>query len=217
MLKLCQIPSSVGSVHDCLAQSVDAGNNVNELKSQMLLAKIEVDCSSKQQDLYGDENLLSTIDRDQQLCDDANIVTSEDSSSDDGNITDDVSSSEADTSGVLISSTNSVTKRVTWSGLDELDYVPTRTVSRKRVRRKKSSRSRVGNLSKPSISPRYSTSSTSSSRKTGSDNSPAKSKKKVLTEETAVLNGEQVVIVRMRTGCLYMYKGPNARVVFKRS
>lgn len=149
----------------------------------------------------------------QSLFTNASVAISEDSqiSSDDGDISDDLSSSEADAPGSDCK--RSVIKRVTWFGLDKLGYIPTRTMSRSRVRRKKWKALGCAQASKPSLS----APDKKSSKFNRYENSTDKAEKKVLTEETVVCKGEKVVIVRMRTGCLYMYKGPNARVVFKRS
>ena len=101
-----------------------------------------------------------------------------------------------------LTSSKKTVKRVTWYGLDKLDYVPTRTPgSRKRSLRR--SRTNARKAKKAVLA---------TARK-------AEVKKKTPfqeKEETKTRKGETVKIIQMRTGTLFMYRGPNRRVVFKR-
>lgn len=109
-------------------------------------------------------------------------------------------------------------KRVTWSGLDNLDYVPTRTGRRKPIRRSIRKRAAV-TVKRKAVAVKSSRqrnnkpvdelSASARLRRSHEDLSQEK-------ETTEIRNGEQVTIVQMRTGTLFMYKGPSSRVVFKR-
>ena len=90
-------------------------------------------------------------------------------------------------------------KRVTWSGLDDLDYVPTRTSPRKRARRRLP---RPKNFQK---------------RKACSNSNKAKSQLKTKPKESKTRRkGENVTKVEYLTGTMYIFRGSNPRVEFVR-
>ena len=186
-------------------QIISSDNEVTNLASN-IIPRLSKDCTKfSQTNAEFSQSYCSSIKS--QCRSGSGVVSSEDnlSSSEDGDRG--YISSDLDTSVHNEKKSVNCMKRVTWSGLDDLDYVPTRTMSKRSLRRKR----------KKNVKQRISSHSQVCNIDSNLSTGKMEVKKPVSSAKRLTAgNAQKLTKIKMRTGVLYIYKGANPRVVFKR-